>query len=131
MGEERLWDIAVERAALLGAGGRRRPDAFAPGASGFAAGPLREASLDDDEASCPLCGVVGRLQIGSRNEAEVFPGVFLEPLGQVPRFGSRRALDVFALYAIRRTMCEENVGAVSGAERGRRGWGDRTTWWLL
>ena len=55
--EQELKDLAT----LLGAGGDRRPDPFAPPAAFLASRPLRDVPVDHDEANRLFCQVIRRV----------------------------------------------------------------------
>jgi len=59
------------------------PDAFAPGAAAFAAGALRDETVDDDKSYCSFGGVVGGFGAGSGDELKVRFAVVDETVAHV------------------------------------------------
>jgi hypothetical protein len=77
------------RAALLGAGGRHRPDPLAPSPAGFTPCALRHVTVDHDKANGLLGQVVGRRQRRVSGSAAApatvrLAAVFLDPLVALP-----------------------------------------------
>jgi len=98
----------VDRSALLAAGRDQGPDALAPLLAAPAAGGLGDAPVDHHEADRLLGEVVGRLDAGRGDKAEIRLTVVAKTLGDVLRFGRVR-------HAMGRTFEDRIAGLVSSA----------------
>ena len=67
--------------AALRAGGDRCPDSFAPISARLAASALRDPAVDDHESNRLFRQIVGRLDGGRGDEAEVTVAVFQKSVG--------------------------------------------------
>ena len=80
--------------AFLRTGCHHGPYAFEPALAFFTARSLRHFAIDHDEANRLFRQVIGRLDAGSGDEAQVTFAMFTEAIGQILRFfAARDAID--------------------------------------